>query len=151
MSVSASGSYVIVAGVTAAAGTPGVIDMNKPLTLISKSNPSSANVTFTGLRGYRVIVLRSYNLLPSSNAIAVWLTTSTDNGSTYDAGASTYDYGVNYLTTGATGFDTGSAAIPKCPWRQMPAAAATRESIMVKSSAAISIRQSSPRVHGTSS
>lgn len=69
---------------------------------------ASASVAFTSLTStyiaYKVIMT---NVAPATDATVLMLRTSTDNGSTYDAGAANYSY-QHVSIQGATGSDVGN-------------------------------------------
>jgi hypothetical protein len=77
---------------------------------------NSATIDFTGLsssyNAYKVVLS---NVAPATNSVNLYLRTSTNNGSSYDAGASDYYWGVFTVTapnggTGGTGPGAGTAA-----------------------------------------
>ncbi len=59
---------------------------------------ASATISFTGLNStyfmYRIFI---DNLAPASDSVRFYISTSSDNGSSYDAGSSDYAWGVLYL------------------------------------------------------
>lgn len=72
--------------------------------LIYKGTGSGTEFALTGLSAYRIILMRGF-ILPASDA-EIRLRTSTNNGSSYDAGAT--DYGYNYFFSAGPG-STGNA------------------------------------------
>lgn len=82
------------------------------LTFISSQTASaSATLNFTGLGDYSYIQFIINDLKPATDNVRLWMRTSTDNGSTYDAGASDYSYVYQGGTTGASDLSTtGSSA-----------------------------------------
>lgn len=77
--------------------------------LISTQAPSAvATLNFTGLSSYRRLRLTGL-LVPATNAVGLFLRTSTDNGSSYDAGASAYAWQLD-RGTGSTSSATNSAS-----------------------------------------
>lgn len=64
------------------------------MTLISTATASSsATITFTGLSStYAVYVVYFYNVQPVTDNVHMRMRTSSDNGSTYDSGASDYQW-----------------------------------------------------------
>lgn len=67
---------------------------------------SSASIEFTDLSStYFLYILRYNDLLPATDATTLYFRTSTDNGSTFDSGAS--DYAWNALLISETGAPTG--------------------------------------------
>lgn len=67
--------------------------------ITSTTAASSATVSFTGLGNYSCIMFVFNDLLPASDDVEFWCRTSTDNGSTYDTGATDY----NWAHLGRTG------------------------------------------------
>lgn len=63
-------------------------------TISTQTASASATINFTGLVStydvYRVLLI---HVVPTTDNVALWLRTSTDNGATYDAGASDYQNG----------------------------------------------------------
>lgn len=74
---------------------------------------SSSSIDFTGLSStYYMYIVVITNLVPATNSVDLWMRTSTNNGSSYDAGAANYAWNSlntysNLATTiGASGSDT---------------------------------------------
>ena len=73
------------------------------LTLIdTKTASSSATLDFTGLGDYSDIMFIINDIAPATDNVRFQLRTSTDNGSTYDAGAGAYRYGAVGIPDGGT-------------------------------------------------
>jgi hypothetical protein len=61
---------------------------------------SSATIDFTGIGStYDLYRAEFYNVVPATTDAYLWLRTSTDNGSSYDSGASDYAYGIIYMVS----------------------------------------------------
>lgn len=77
------------------------------------TNAATLDIVMTSYTAYRNKILL-LDLIPATDAVALWLRLSTDGGSTYDAGASNYDYmfkqGDGAVGDQATGF-AGATAI----------------------------------------
>jgi hypothetical protein len=81
---------------------------------IGSASPSAvAAVGFTNLSAYRMLRLTGF-LQPAADAVDLYLRTDSDNGASYDAGAS--DYAWNWVrgsvSTTLAGEDTADASIP---------------------------------------
>jgi len=75
---------------------------------ISASTPAAvASLNLTNLAAYRVLKLEG-NLLPATDAVSLWLRTDTNNGASFDAGATDYDYSGLVAGEGSTGAGTFS-------------------------------------------
>lgn len=73
----------------------GVSDFVK---ISSATASASATIDFTNLSGtYNSYVIIANDIAPSVDGASLWLRTSTDNGSTYDSGASDYSWGWQWL------------------------------------------------------
>ena len=69
---------------------------------------ASASISFTGLSStYFLYILRFSDLQPATDATTLLFRTSTDNGSTYDSGAS--DYAWNLFQANESGSESGAA------------------------------------------
>lgn len=79
------------------------------LTKISTATASaSASITFTGLSStYFLYMIRYSNLAPATDATTLLLRTSTNNGSSWDTGAS--DYAWNLFQADQVGAESGAA------------------------------------------
>ena len=76
----------------------------------SSAASDSASITFTGLSTtYRDFVIILSNILPATDAAALWLRTSTDNGVGYDAGSTDYEYAGVGLNDAASTVNFNSA------------------------------------------
>lgn len=71
---------------------------------ISSSTASaSATIDFTGLSStYRTFAIVLSDIAPATDAVNLYIRTSTDNGSTYDSGASDYKYNTTTTSGSAT-------------------------------------------------
>ena len=72
------------------------------LTSGSVSSASSLDIVLTSYTGFRVIKIVVTDLRSSTDNVALFLRTSTDGGSTFDAGASNYRY--NFIRAFASNF-----------------------------------------------
>lgn len=84
--------------------------------LISTATASaSSSINFTGLSStYFMYVIRFSNLAPATDQTTLWLRTSTNNGSSYDAGASDYNWNTLHLDSSGTqtsSLDTADSSI----------------------------------------
>lgn len=88
------------------------IGSDRGLVKISSVTASnSASVTFTGLStSYRDFLIVLSNVIPSTDAVNLLLQTSTNNGSSYDAGASDYKWISKVTTDAGTEFNNASTA-----------------------------------------
>lgn len=70
--------------------------------LISSSTASSSSeITFTGLSStYNTYMISMQGVVPGTDNVALYFQTSTDNGSTYDSGASDYQWNYNVWSSG---------------------------------------------------
>ena len=103
--------------VTPALGTPSSGALTSctgfDVELLATATPSAAatvDFTLTGWTnsayiGYLVVFT---NIVPATDAVQLWLRTSTDGGATYDAGASDYRFARNIVTDGAVQSGSGS-------------------------------------------
>lgn len=75
----------------------------------SESASGAASITLTGITStyaaYKIIL---FNLAPATDGVELWLRTSTDGGSTYDAGAGNYQWANLAFTEAAASGFTGS-------------------------------------------
>lgn len=72
------------------------------------SASASASISFTGLSStYHMYIVRFNNLQPATDATTLLMRTSTDNGSTYDSGASDYKWALYQVNE--SGDPTGDA------------------------------------------
>lgn len=81
--------------------------------LATATASSSASIDFTGLTSaYIAYMVVLANVAPATDGVELWLRTSTDGGSSYDAGASDYDW-INAIVAGgvAAGNDTADNEI----------------------------------------
>lgn len=78
--------------------------------LLASSSPSAAAaITFTGLSStYAAYKIVLFNLAPSDDGVLLYLRTSTDGGSSYDAGAGNYQWANLAFTEAAANAFTGS-------------------------------------------
>lgn len=82
---------------------------NATMSFISSQTASaSASLNFTDLGDYSFIMFVLDNILPTTDDVELWCRTSTNNGSSYDAGASDYSW-THRGRTGATSQDVSSA------------------------------------------
>lgn len=83
------------------------VDSSSDWELISSGSASaSSSIDFTGLSSsYITYVVVFYDIIPATDTDAFWMRTSTDGGTSYDAGASDYGWAasVNYVTGGGPG------------------------------------------------
>jgi hypothetical protein len=82
--------------------------------ITSTTASSSSSVVFTGLSStYNLYIIEITDLVPSTDNTALWLRTSSNNGSSYDASASDYNYQdwTIATTTAATGGTDGDSKI----------------------------------------
>lgn len=89
-----------------------VTPANQAYTLISTATAStSSEITFTGLSStyaaYKIIIT---DVVPATDNVSFYLRTSTDNGSSYDSGASDYVWNWRFAVMGSSAGDTGDAA-----------------------------------------
>lgn len=82
------------------------------LTFISSVTASnSATVSFTNIGStYDSYMITFNRVIPATNSVQMRIRTSTNNGSTYDSGASDYKYAIISLASDATNYNTGSNA-----------------------------------------
>lgn len=80
------------------------------ITLIATASASSsASIDFTDLSStYSSYIIVIANLIPATDATNLYIRTSTNNGSSYDAGASDYRYAVGFVSEAAAASQTGS-------------------------------------------
>jgi len=72
---------------------------------------SSASVAFTGLSStYFMYIIKFNDVQPATDSTFLALRTSTDNGSSYDSGASDYSWSMNYLNQTGSENGEGDAA-----------------------------------------
>jgi hypothetical protein len=71
---------------------------------------NSATLDFTLPSGYLNFKIVISNLVPATDAVNLWLRTSANNGSSYDAGASAYRYNNSFVSAAGVITGTGSAA-----------------------------------------
>lgn len=90
-----NGSNSITVDNNASAGSGGLV-------LISTATAStSSSINFTGLSStYIAYLIYFLNVAPASDAVTFCMRTSTDNGSSYDSGASDYSYNAVSTTAG---------------------------------------------------
>lgn len=80
----------------------------------SQTASSSATIDFTGLStSYRDFIVVLSHIVPATDTADFWFRTSTNNGSTYDSGASDYQWGRMSVSSGAVSALGGSAADTK--------------------------------------
>jgi hypothetical protein len=74
------------------------------LVLISTQTASaSATIDFTGLNStYNKYIVEISGVIPATDGSALWMRTSSNGGSSYDAGAADYSWGYIALTAGST-------------------------------------------------
>lgn len=72
---------------------------------------SSATIDFTGLNSnYFLYILQFYSVAPATDGVEMWIRTSTDNGSTWDSGASDYAWANNLVDSAGASSSGGDAA-----------------------------------------
>ena len=72
---------------------------------------SSATVSFTNISStYDTYMITFNRVVPATNNVQMRIRTSTDNGSTYDSGASDYKYAIISLAADSTNYNTASTA-----------------------------------------
>lgn len=77
----------------------------------SATASSSASITFTDLSStYRDFIVVLSNVVPATDAVTLRLRTSTNNGSSYDAGASDYRWAISSGNTSSGEANAGDAA-----------------------------------------
>ena len=84
--------------------------------IASQDASGDASITFTGLAQalYDSYLVVLGGVIPATDNVHFWMRTSTDDGSSYDSGASDYQYRVVadiFATTAANANSTGAAAI----------------------------------------
>jgi hypothetical protein len=80
----------------------------------SQTASSSSSIDFTGLStSYRDFILEISNLVPATDTADLYMRTSTDNGSTYDSGASAYQWSRMSVSSGGTTSGAGSTGDSK--------------------------------------
>lgn len=81
----------------------------KWIKLATATASASATIDFTGLTSaYVAYKLVLSHLLPATDNVALWIRTSTNNGVSYDAGASDYRYAVGIVNSSGTNTGAGS-------------------------------------------
>jgi hypothetical protein len=71
---------------------------------------SSATLDFTIPSGYTNFKFVAASVAPATDGVNLWIRTSTDGGSSYDAGASDYRYGNSFASSLGAASNTGSNA-----------------------------------------
>jgi hypothetical protein len=99
--LTSAGSGAAPTWVTASAGA---------LTFISSvTASSSATVAFTSIAAtYSMYMITFSRVIPATNNVRMRIRTSTDNGATYDSGASDYRYALQSYGSDTTNFSIGS-------------------------------------------
>lgn len=64
---------------------------------------SDATADFTLTAGYDAYRFVLQNVIPATDAVHLWVRTSSDGGSTFDAGATGYEYAISRVTLGTSG------------------------------------------------
>ena len=89
--------------------------LNGSVLLSTKTASSSASITFTSadnFLGYAGYLIYFYNVVPATDGVALYLRTSTNDGSSYNSGASDYSFTslLSLSGTAAQVFNQSSAA-----------------------------------------
>lgn len=74
------------------------------------SASAAASLPITGLSDYSAITFIINDMVVSSDGATIDIRTSTNNGSSYDSGASDYDYAAQGIAAGLSNISVGSAA-----------------------------------------
>lgn len=76
----------------------GLVPVGTPTTI--SGTPSQVDIALSGSRAEHHIYLHSWR--PTTDAVAMWLRTSTDSGATFDSGASDYQYAATKVVAGGS-------------------------------------------------
>lgn len=94
----ASGNVLTSNGTTFVSAAPasgaGIVPLGS---LVVSSGVAATDIILTG--SYQAYVVRFWNLIPATDGSDLWVRTSTDGGSTFDAGASDYSVTLLYTST----------------------------------------------------
>ena len=105
--VSPAAESVTITGQAPVVDAGGVTEAWEEITT-STITSSTASADFTGLSSYRKLRI-TYYLEAATDGADLWIRTSTDNGSSYDSGASDYSW-VNLLTQSSTDINSQDQA-----------------------------------------